>query len=217
MAINFFSLEKSEIELKQTFNEFLRLCFKIHEKAKEILKSKTINDEAIAEMHEYKIKAKEKKRDVRDDCIWILSKDQPRANHLRYIIAVLYSVRDLERIAEQGYNIIWYSKNSNLSESLMTTIYDVLDFSNDIFKSMKKIIEEKDVTKHTETVKKLANEFKENYKESLSDALKNSISLDTNKEFDYIYTFSIIMKYIDRTMDHLWSIYENFSMIKNND
>lgn len=216
MAINFFSLEKSEIELKQSFNEFLRLCFKIHEKVAEILKSKELNDEIIREMHEYKIKAKEKKRDVRDDCIWILSKDQPRANHLRFIIAVLYSVRDLERIAEQGYNIIWYSKNSNLSDDLKKTIFKMLEFSNSIFKGMKKIIEEKDVTKHVEVVKKLANDFKENYKKYLSEALNISMQ-NQIKEFDYMYTFSIIMKYIDRTIDHLWSIYENFSMIKNND
>ena len=110
MAINFFSLEKSEFELKQSFIEFLEMCYRYHVKASEILKNNEISDEMVSEMGIKKMKAKEKKRDVKDDCIWIISKDQPRANHLRFIVAILYSARDLERIAEQAYNIVWYSK-----------------------------------------------------------------------------------------------------------
>lgn len=216
MAINFFSLEKSEIELKQNFNEFLGLCYKIYSKLEQIVSKDELNDATFSEMHEYKIKAKEKKRDVRDDCIWVLSKDQPRANHLRFVIAILYSVRDLERIAEQAYGIIWYYKNSAFNKNLKKTISKMLEFSKNVFKSMKKIIEEKDVTKHKEVFKKLENDFKEQHKKMLSEAIKDSPD-GNEEEFEYIYAFSIIMKYIDRTMDHLLSIYENFSMIKNND
>lgn len=215
MAINFLSLEKSEIELKQNFVEFLNLCYKMHSKIDEVLKDDEQKKDIIEIMSDFKSKAKEKKRDVRDDCIWILSKDQPRANHLRFIIAILYSIRDLERIAEQCYNIVWYFTNSNMNKSLKKIVTKTISVSKTIFKNMKKIFEEKDVTKHTESVKKYANEFKETYRKTLADAMKNSP--DSNEEeTEYIYTFSIVMKYIDRTIDHLWSIYENFSMIKNN-
>lgn len=163
-------------------------------------------------MAEYKIKAKEKKRDVRDDCIWIISKDQPRANHLRFIIAILYSIRDLERIAEQAYNIIWYYKNSTPTEKFKKLIIESIQESLSIFKSLKKIYEEKDVTKHVETVKKYAESFKDFYKSTLANVMNNS-----KQNFEDIYTFTIVMKYIDRTMDHLWSIFQNFSMIKNNE
>lgn len=216
MAINFFSLEKSEIELKQNFNEFLSLCYKIYKELGNLISKNDLSETALNEIYEYKIKAKEKKRDVRDDCIWIISKDQPRANHLRFIIAILYSVRDLERIAEQAYGIIWYYKNSNFNENLKKTIRKILDFSISVFKSMKKIIEEKDVTKHRDVFKKLENDFKEQHRKLLSQAIKDSPD-NNDEEFEYIYAFSIIMKYIDRTMDHLLSIYQNFSMIKNND
>lgn len=216
MAINFLSLEKSEQELKQSFVEFLNLCYKVHKKIGDDIKKGEISDDILDEIHEFKITAKEKKRDIRDDCIWTISKDQPRANHLRFVIAILYSVRDLERIAEQSYSIVWYTKNYNIPESLKKIIIKNMDDSKSIFKSMKKIFEEKDVTKHSETVKKLGKEFKEQYRNSLSEAMKNSP--ETNEEeLEYIYSFSIIMKYIDRTIDHLWSIYKNFSMIKNKD
>ena len=70
MAINIFSLEKAEQELKQNFNEFLSLSYKIYKTVDEKINSKEgITDNTIALMAEYKIKAKEKKRDVRDDCI----------------------------------------------------------------------------------------------------------------------------------------------------
>ena len=36
MAINFFSLEKSEYELKQSFLEFLDMCYRYHLEASEI-------------------------------------------------------------------------------------------------------------------------------------------------------------------------------------
>lgn len=215
MAINFMSLAKSEIELKQSFNEYLTLCYNLYSRVGEILKKGKVEESHIMEINEYKILAKEKKRDLRDDCIWIISKDQPRANHLRFIIAVLYSIRDIERIAEQSYNILWYWKNSNLKQSLSEIINGIMLSSKKIFKNMKKILEEKDVTKHYETMKNLSNDFKEKYRISLSEAIEKCPS-NKKEDFDYMYTFSIIMKYIDRTFDHLFSIHQNFAMIKNN-
>ncbi len=216
MAINFLSLEKSEIELKQSFVEFLKLCYKSHGEVCNFLKQEHLTKEDIETMHEYKIKAKEKKRDVRDDCIWIISKDQPRANHLRFIIAILYSVRDLERIVEQQYNIIWYFANSKLSNIYREIINETMTLSKTIFKSMQKIFEQKDVTKHNDEVKKLAEDFKTNYRESLSKMMKSNKPTN-DEELEYIYNFTIIMKYIDRIIDHIWYIYRNFCMIKNKD
>lgn len=216
MTTNYTILEKSEIELKQSFNEFLELSYKIYSKVKNFLKEDKITETTIHKMQEYKLTAKEKKRDIRDDCIWIISKDQPQSNHLRFIIAVLYSIVDLERIIEQSYNIIWYFKSISLNLPLKQIINDSMEFSGNIFFEIKKFFIQKDVTKHGEKIIQYLEKFKEHYKSSLLDAFKHSFEIEKN-ELEHIYLFSIIMKYIERTMDHLNSIFKNFSRIKNKD
>lgn len=222
MAINFYSLEKSEFELKQSFLEFVDMCYRYHVKACELLKESTISDEMISKMLAKKMKAKEKKRDIKDDCIWIISKDQPRANHLRFIVAILYSSRDLERIAEQAYNIVWYSKKiwplkNNVSNPLKNIVIKCLENSNVFFEKMIEIFKShSDFSKYLDDVKETIAKFRTEYKSILSEALKD-LSLSINNQVDFIFSFSIVMKYIDRTIDHLWSIYDNFLMIRNKD
>lgn len=223
MAINFYSLEKSEYELKQSFLEFVDMCYRYHVKASEILKQETISDESVSVMLSKKTKAKEKKRDIKDDCIWIISKDQPRANHLRFIVAILYSSRDLERIAEQAYNIVWYSKkiwslaNKNLSKPIKNIVIKCLENSNVFFEKMADIFKShSDYAKYLDDVKSTIAKFRAEYKLILSEALKD-LSLSIDHQVDFIFSFSIVMKYIDRTIDHLWSIYDNFLMIRNKD
>lgn len=228
MAINFFSLEKSEYELKQSFLEFLDMCYRYHLKACESLKQDSISDASVNEMAAKKVKAREKKRDIKDDCIWIISKDQPRANHLRFIVAILYACRDLERIAEQAYNIVWYSRkiwsleNTALSKTLKEIVINTLERSNEFFKNMITILRsDSDYSKYFEEVKTLIQNFRNEYKTILSKALLSSSFKDIESKkinhLDFIFSFSIVMKYIDRTIDHLWSIYDNFLMIKNKD
>ncbi|BAC44721.1 hypothetical protein D8X55_01515 [Malacoplasma penetrans] len=223
MAINFYSLEKSEYELKQSFLEFVDMCYRYHVKACEILKQETISDESVSVMLSKKTKAKEKKRDIKDDCIWIISKDQPRANHLRFIVAILYSSRDLERIAEQAYNIVWYSKkiwslaNKNLSKPIKNIVIKCLENSNVFFEKMADVFKShSDYAKYLDDVKSTIAKFRAEYKSILSEALKD-LSLSIDHQVDFIFSFSIVMKYIDRTIDHLWSIYDNFLMIRNKD
>ncbi|MBD5445940.1 MAG: hypothetical protein HDR31_01330, partial [Mycoplasma sp.] len=79
MAINIYSLEKSEIDLKNNFLEFFSMCQKMCLRALNEIESTEISEDAIEKFLSYKIRANEKKRDIRDECIWIISKDQPRA------------------------------------------------------------------------------------------------------------------------------------------
>ncbi len=223
MATNFFSLEKSEFELKQSFLEFANMCYKHHLKACEILKENEISDAIVSDMALKKTKAKDKKRDIKDDCIWIISKDQPRSNHLRFIVAILYSSRDLERIAEQAYNIVWYSRriwlltNNKLSKMLKKIVIKSLENSNLFFKSMLEIFKsDSDYSKYLEEVKTLVTNCRVEYKSILSNALKE-VSLGSASQVDFIFSFSVVMKYIDRTIDHLWSIFDNLLTIRNRD
>ena len=38
--------------------------------------------------------------EILDDCIWTISKYQPVANHLRFVISIINSIKDLERMAD---------------------------------------------------------------------------------------------------------------------
>ncbi|MDE7088061.1 MAG: hypothetical protein K2O19_00840, partial [Malacoplasma sp.] len=65
-------------------------------------------------------------------------------------------------------------------------------------------------------VKTLVSNCRSEYKSILSNALKE-VSLSSASQVDFIFSFSIVMKYIDRTIDHLWSIFDNLLTIRNRD
>ncbi|MCF0218110.1 MAG: hypothetical protein HUJ42_03675 [Malacoplasma sp.] len=222
MVINFFSLEKSEFELKQNFLEFLDMCYRNYAKVFGILKEDKINDEIISEFLNKKMTVRDKKRDIRDDCIWIISKDQPRANHLRFIIAVLYASWDLQRIGEQTYNILVHAKNiwnatPPFPKKLRSAIANNIESSFGLFQSISDVLKsENDYSKYYDELHAIVSNFREEYQELLTNTFKELTATQIKKAAD-LYSFWMIIKYVDRIIDHLWSIYDHFLNIRNKD
>lgn len=126
MAINIHSLIKSEKELSSSFVSLFKFCFKMHTRLLEYMNNDSINETTLEKFQSYKNKVMELKNNLRDDCIWIISKDQPRSTHLRYIIAIIYSIKDLERISEYAYNIFFYSYKIKLSDDYKKEMIKIL-------------------------------------------------------------------------------------------
>lgn len=214
MAINIYSLVKSEVDLKNNFLEFFSMCQRMCLRALNEIQSKEISEDAIEKFLSYKIRANEKKRDIRDECIWTISKDQPRASHLRFIIAILYSIRDLERVAEQSYNVLFFSKKFKLPIQLRKFLGDILQLINVSLARMYEIIKDNDCEKYEAEITGIFEKFKEKYK-NVTTTLIEKVFGEIKNKAQVIYNFSIVMKYLDRIMDHMMTVYDNFLMIKN--
>lgn len=215
MAINFISLEKSEIELNKNFLSLVKLCRKMYSKLGDMFDSKTITENNIEKMELLKNQINESRRDIRDDCVWIISKDQPRAGHLRFIIAVLYSIKDIQRMSEYALTIAKILFNEKLTSRMIKHCNQLFKSSILFFDKVIKLLSTAEVEKYEEQVSNLFNDFRKIYKLFLTESIDTFSVNNSNKKIDIenYFNFSIVIKYIDRIVDHAQSIYNNFMLI----
>lgn len=219
MAINFLSLEKSELELNDNFLSLVSLCRKMYIKLATMVDNKIITQESLDKMEEYHNRVNESRRDIRDDCIWIISKDQPRASHLRYIIAVLYSIKDIERMSDYAYTISRILKKEKITTVMVNRLSSLLGKSIDFYDCIIDVLSKDDLSEYEEKIQSMFNSFRSDYKNFLTNSIelfsKTLSPSDVSQFISYYFNFSIIIKYIDRIVDHCLSIYKNFVSVKN--
>ncbi|MGL4617164.1 MAG: hypothetical protein ACRCUM_02900 [Mycoplasmoidaceae bacterium] len=208
MPSNYNTLLSSEKELSDLFFENLEHLLKIHKflwvSIKEDKKKEKIK-EKIAFYTEESIK---KCKDILDDCVWIISKDQPRANHLRFIISMIHSVKDMEALSKYPNKILAiYSDQIKITKSLDKLVKSYLEIFQEVIKMLKQ--------KQVEVNYKKSMELKENFLKIYNDFIQNELNLKSNKlnskNFLDIYN---IVKALDKTIDHLFNLFDNFKFIK---
>ena len=213
MAINFLSLEKSEIELKENFIDLLKQTQSLHEKLYDYLVNNIpIDEEKLEDFLELKTRINDLKRDIRDDSIWIISKDQPRASHLRFIIAILYSIKDNERISQYAYNVAKWINKYPLSLNMRSSIPLLLKKSNLFFQKIINVVSSDSVNEYETEIKKDALEYRIFYKEFVKGMIKKN-NLNSDESIDMYFNISLIFKCFERTVDHLLEIFKNFMLI----
>lgn len=219
MAINYLSLAKSELELNESFLSLIVLCRKMYVKLATMIDNKIITQESLDKMEEYHNRVNENRRDIRDDCIWIISKDQPRASHLRYIIAVLYSIKDIERMSDYAYIISRILKKEKITKEMVAKLSSLLSKSIEFYDCIINALKTGNLNDHEETIQLMFNNFRVAYKSFLTNSIgtlsKNLNPTNLSQFIEYYFNFSIVIKYIDRMVDHCLSIYKNFVIIKN--
>lgn len=219
MAINYLSLAKSELELNESFLSLIALCRKMYVKLATMIDNKIITQESLDKMEEYHNRVNENRRDIRDDCIWIISKDQPRASHLRYIIAVLYSIKDIERMSDYAYIISRILKKEKITKEMVAKLSSLLSKSIEFYDCIINALKKGNLNDHEETIQLMFNNFRVAYKSFLTNSIgtlsKNLNPTNLSQFIEYYFNFSIVIKYIDRIVDHCLSIYKNFVIIKN--
>lgn len=218
MVINILSIEKSEFELKENFLAFLAMCLKMHQKVFDFLDSEDWFDEKKMEyFYQYKMRSKEKKAYLRDDCIWIISKDQPRANHLRFVVAILYSIVNLDQIVQQNYAIVknLYKQDLPLQFKkvlLQTSSESVVFFEE--FVNWFVDVQKKNFDLIYEKFSKKSKIFQKDFQHKIMH-LNDWIIKKRSFNVDNFYVFSLSMRYIDKIIDYLILVLENFLMIRN--
>jgi phosphate transport system protein len=139
------------------------------------------------------------------------------ANHLRYIIAILNSIKDLERMADYGVSAIRFFANNKITNDIRNLVIEILKGALNgmlkVFNSLKvkPAIDTYKICQHAHVA------FKNNYNkmvEKLSGILKDHTAEQIERLF---HGAIIIIKHIERLMDHVANIAENFVFIKQPD
>lgn len=121
MSTNYNILLKSEKKLKELILSYILLMHEIHKKLW-IDTNKYINDNLhiIFDNVERRLKrSKDMEDELLDECIWTISKDDPRANHLRFIISIIYSTKDISRSCEYAQSIAKIIVRNNINQDVI--------------------------------------------------------------------------------------------------
>ena len=121
MSTNYNILLKSEKKLKDLILSYILLMHKIHTKVWADT-NKYINDNLhiIFDNVERRLKrSKDMEDELLDECIWTISKDDPRANHLRFIISIIYSTKDISRSCEYAQSIAKIIVRNNINQDVI--------------------------------------------------------------------------------------------------
>lgn len=121
MSTNYNILLKSEKKLKELILSYILLMHEIHKKLWADT-NKYINDNLhiIFDNVERRLKrSKDMEDELLDECIWTISKDDPRANHLRFIISIIYSTKDISRSCEYAQSIAKIIVRNNINQDVI--------------------------------------------------------------------------------------------------
>ncbi len=121
MSTNYNILLKSEKKLKELILSYILLMHEIHKKLW-LDTNKYINDNLhiIFDNVERRLKrSKDMEDELLDECIWTISKDDPRANHLRFIISIIYSAKDISRSCEYAQSIAKIIVRNNINQNVI--------------------------------------------------------------------------------------------------
>lgn len=215
MPINFETLKNSEINLKQMLIDFFAHVLKTENKLlillnkKKKITTRQFNDLVIFERQNNKWEAK-----ILDEASWIISKEIPRAQHLRFIIATIRSIKDLERVGDYVVNVARYAYrakkvNEKIWNILELTLKEALVILEDVYNNL--VSGNKQSKQYyTKKLVPLQMEFSEKYRlifKELGKIIFKAKNLD-----DVLGAFTAL-KYIERSVDRAVNITENFVYI----
>ena len=128
MSTNYNILLRSEKQLKKLVLEYLDLVYKIHTKAWAELNASAPADYGVVfDNVERRLKrALLQEEELIDECIWTISKDDPRANHLRFIVSIIYCTKDLTRACEYAQSILKIIIRRNLDAAALDPLRPIV-------------------------------------------------------------------------------------------
>ncbi|MGL4343542.1 MAG: hypothetical protein ACRCRZ_03185 [Metamycoplasmataceae bacterium] len=211
MATNYNLVLESEKKLKKMILNYVKYCGETHKRMWNKVWNVVDNHTNIDSVYR-KIKTSESmERDLIDECIWIISKDSPKTNHLRIIVSIIYQAKDIEIAITYALSMIKIIDRKQINiedltilEPLVKRYLEVIDELWDLYKDNK--LKEKN-----ETAKEISHNFLE-LSFSVNKTLKEKYSQKDIE--DKYFPLSMIIKNIESTIERLKTI---FSIISYND
>ncbi|MCQ2747891.1 MAG: hypothetical protein MJ223_01255 [Mycoplasmoidaceae bacterium] len=216
MAINFDTLKTSEENLQNMFLKFFdHVIVSQQYLLNEFKKAKSLSKDKYEHILDAEKKANQYEAQILDETSWIISKDMPRAAHLRYLIAIIRSIKDLERMAdfvERISTILYLHKNID------KPIHDIIcqlmsashNFSTKIYEALSN--KDKQTSQYYEKVSAaLFADFTKKYRQSFNEIGKIIFKNDIDAKEKFAIFNAI--KYLERNADHALNILESFVYI----
>lgn len=221
MSANYVLVRISEKELTQKLLKFYRHVKKSWSNLITLISKHTkITNNIYKQFQTNENKSNHMEADILNETIWSISRNQPVANHLRFAVSIIYSISDLERMADYVMNSVNIIKNNNFNEEVLDIIKDAYKLSYDCMNNLLKTLTTKDKIKIDAALAyKLANKALNDYRIKHKDITKrlSKVIFDKNtpKQIDEILSsVSIIIKYSERNIDHAVNIIENFIYVR---
>lgn len=213
---NYESLKSSEQNLRGLFFDFYNHVIMIESKILERFSSKKPFDEEILnQVKEWENKSNNFEAQIMDEACWIISKDSPKANHLRFIIAILNSIKDLERISDYMLYITKYMfYHQNLPIQAIELITSAFKKAHEVSVEYLKLVDQKDYYKYYDKAVEIEADHQKHFNEimvKIAELLSPTKGVIVNES---IPGAIIVLKNIERSVDHSINIVENFVYIK---
>ncbi len=206
MSTNYNILLKSEKKLKELILSYLLLAHEIHFKLWNDIDKYTEEDKIkILDNTERRLnRSKLMEDELLDECIWTISKDDPRANHLRFIIFIIYSAKDISRSCEYAKSIAKIIVRNNFDKLIVDSLKNIANFYLNYIEKSIKLYKKADNGK-IDDFDDLNSEFESKYEEYQ----KNSRKLYKDNEI-IGYQISQIYRLIFSTIERIQTIFTSF-------
>ena len=213
---NYLLLKESERDILDNLKVYFSKTIDSYKYLYESSTNETSDDDIYEKIKSMNKKSFRRSEDILFESTWLIQKHQPKTKHLRIFIAIIYSIKDLERINAYIYKYTRFSiKKSKSFEDVKFKDFflQFLDLIIQTMDSIFKVFEKFDFPEMLEESEEIFKKFLIKY-----DAIFfNFIDyIHTNKEIDTVEISKavIIAKNFDRTIDHCMNIIESFSYIE---
>lgn len=215
--MNYEILKLSERELQDKFIKYCDHVYDFWNFIYKNIKKSTFTQELLDEALLFEEKSNSLEAQIQDDCVWSISKNAPLANHLRYIISIIHSIRDLERMSDYALSSFKFFYKNKVPNDVTNLIVSIM---KEAIAGMSKVYESIKINPAIETYK-ICQDAHEAFKKHYVEMLKGLSSILKKKSTGEIASLFqgaiIVIKHIERLMDHLENIAENFMFIKRPD
>ncbi len=206
---NYGQLKAEEKEIINTFKSYLWDTITFFETTFNNIITKNNAEELFDDSIEKDKKLINQGRDILDDCIWFIQKNEPRANHLRLIIAIINSLNDVKRIS--NYTVTLTKFYNKCFEEMDKITYNVIGSMGkntiDTIKKLYQLVDKFDIEQMKQASKQIFQDHIQAYKANFYESVRNF--LQSKEKPKYVANAVIVLKNFDRTVDHCMNIVDN--------
>lgn len=220
MPINFNTLVASEQELKKMFGNFYKHILTTYEMLQEKLNSKEgIKPSVFNTFEKREDKANQFEANLLNETNWIISKDIPRAAHLRYLVAIIRSIKDLERMGDFAFSIArYFAKHRDVYPEIKKILMQALEDSIHTTKVFYRAVMSKTKIEKEYIIRSaspLMDEYKHKYSRRFKDLGEIIFSKKKNVK-GRVGAFKTL-DYLGRNAEHAYNIVKCFIYINQPD
>lgn len=151
--------------------------------------------------------------DIVDECIWLIQKNEPRANHLRFFISVINSCNHLKRTSAYIVNFakFYRKQNKHINKKYKSEISELFKVTIKYLKIMFGYFKNFPVKINESEYSQTFDMFLKEYKKLSSQIVSDTIKLEKKLDPDFISAVVIVVKNFDRYLDLTLYIIDNFT------